>query len=316
MGFVPLFEFKTRAGVIIRPKDIQSIGESAISGKGVVMSWSKPELYMKSKTEGRSPVPLDYVKKHKEMSAKTIDLELFWQKKRRLAFKVNAHVFNPTDSIVGHKLIDLVLSEKIKVTGKSVIDLGCGSGVVGLCAIMKGAKKVLFTDINSHIDGIQKHPLFRNCDEWQVQNVLADVPDASYEMILVLPPWMVVKEGKQVASDTFESGIFRPSNLYSQILSDSGRVLKPGGELVIWLRIPLASFHSFIDLLASAAEFFDIQSASLLADGIESLICLDHEKSMMSRWMYKLQKGGVENDGIWMMLSLNKAENVSIGRTG
>lgn len=273
------------------------------------MSWPKPQLYMQSKTEGLNPAPLDYVKKHKEMSSKTIDLELFWQKKRQVAFRVNAHVFNPTESIAGHKLIDLILSEKIKVADKSVIDLGCGCGVVGLCAIVKKAKKVLFTDINSHIDGIQNHPLFRKCDEWQVQNVLADVQASSYDMVLVVPPGLVVEEGKQVASDTFESGIFRPSNFISQILTDSGRVLKPGGQLVIWLRIPLASFHSYITLITLTAEFFDITSANILADGIESVICCDNEKSMIGRWMYKLQKGGVSNDAIWMMLSLTRNES-------
>jgi hypothetical protein len=139
-----------------------------------------------------------------------------------------------------------------------------------------------------------------------VQDVLADVPDSSYEMVLVLPPWMVMQEGRQIASDTFESGIFRPSNLYGKILADSGRVLQPGGQLVLWLRIPLASFQSFIELLAMAAEKFDMTSATLLAHGIESSICADHEKSWLGRWMYRLQKGGVTNDGVWMMLSLTK----------
>ena len=251
---------------------------------------------------------MDYVGKHKAMSSKTVVVDLLWQEKRQFAFTVNEHVFNPIESIVGHKLVDLVLSEKVLVADKSVIDLGCGSGVVGLCAIVKKAKKVLFTDINPHIDGIQKHPLFRKCDEWQVQDVLAEVPDSSYDMVLVLPPWMVVQEGHKMAADTFESGIFRPSNLYGKILTDSGRVLKPGGQLVIWLRIPLVSFHSFIELLTVAADKFDMRSASLLANGIESVICVDHEKSAMGRWMYKLQKGGASNDGIWMFLSLTRYE--------
>lgn len=270
------------------------------------MNWSKPPVSMRSRTQDHAPVPSDYVKKHKAMSSQTVVVDLLWRDKKQFAFTVNEHVFNPIESIVGHQLVDLVLSEKIQLAGKSVIDLGCGSGVVGLCAIARKAKKVLFTDINPHIDGIQKHPLFRKCDEWQVQDVLADVPDSSYEMVLVLPPWMIVQEGRQIASDTFESGIFRPSNLYGKILTDSGRALKPGGQLVIWLRIPLASFQSFIELLAVAAEKFDMTSASLLADGIESMICMDHEKSLMGRWMYKLQKGGVANDGIWMMLSLTR----------
>ncbi|MCC2642241.1 MAG: hypothetical protein K0S45_2654 [Nitrospira sp.] len=272
------------------------------------MNWPKPQVSMQSKTPDHGPVPMDYVGKHKAMSSKTVMVDLLWQGKRQFAFTVNEHVFNPIDSIVGHKLIELILSEKIVVADKSVIDLGCGSGVVGLCAVTKKAKKVLFTDINPHIDGIQNHPLVRKCDAWQVQDVLADTPDSSYDLVLVLPPWMVVKEGRQIAEDTFESGIFRPANLYGKILTDSGRVLKPGGQLVIWLRIPLAAFHSFIELLAVAADKFDVTSASLFADGIESMICVDHEKSMMGRWMYKLQKGGASNDAIWMVLSLTRYE--------
>lgn len=135
---------------------------------------------------------------------------------------------------------------------------------------------------------------------------MADVPDASYDKVLILPPWMVVKEGHQIAEATFESGIFRPANLYGKILTDSGRVLRPGGQLVIWLRIPLASFYSFIELLTVAADKFDITSARVLADGVESMICVDHEKSAVGRWMYKLQKGGVSNDAVWMFLSLTR----------
>ena len=272
------------------------------------MSWCKPHVSMQSKTQD-GPIPSDYAGKHKAMSSKTVVVDLFWQEKRQFAFTVNAHVFNPIESIAGHKLVDLILSDQIEVADKNVIDLGCGSGVIGLCAIVKQAKKVLFTDINPRIEGIQEHPLFRKYDEWEVQNVLANVPDASYDMVLVIPPAMVVEEGRHLAWDTFESGIFRSSNLYGQILTDSGRVLKPGGRLVIWLRIPLSSYHSFIELIAVAAGKFDMTSARLLADGIESVICVDHEKSMMGRWMYKVQKGGVANDGIWMFLSLTRHQN-------
>jgi methylase of polypeptide subunit release factors len=259
---------------------------------------------MLSRTQDHANVPLDYVLKHKAMSSKTVTIDLQWQDKKQFAFTVNAQVFNPIESIVGHKLVDLVLSEKVEVADKRVIDLGCGSGVIGLCAIARQAKKVLFTDINPHIDGIQYHPLFRKCDEWQVQDVLADVPDSSYDIVLVVPPAMVAEEGRQIAPDTFESAIFRPSDLYSRILADSGRVLKPGGQLVIWLRIPLASFQAFIEFITMAADKFDMTSATLLTHGIESSIYVDHEKSLLSRWMYKFQKRRLSNDGIWMFLSL------------
>ena len=269
------------------------------------MTWSKPPVSMLSRGQNHSYLPSDYVSKHKAMSSKTVTLDLQWQDKKQFAFTVNQHVFNPIESIVGHKLVDLVLSEKVPVADKKVIDLGCGSGVVGLCAITKHAKKVLFTDINPHIDGIQNHPLFRKCDEWQVQDVLAEVPDSSYDMVLTVPPAMVQQEGRQLSSDTFEIGIFRPSNLYDKILADSGRVLKPGGRLVMWVRIPLASFQSFIEFLTIAANKFDMTSATLLAHGVESSICMAHEKTLIGRWMYKFQKGGLSNDGIWILLSLN-----------
>ena len=276
------------------------------------MSWPKHQVSMQSKTEGLGPVPLDYVGKHKAITSKTIAVDLIWQEKRQFAFMVNEQVFNPMESIAAHKLVDLVLSEKIKVADKSVIDLGCGSGVVGLSTIVKKAEKVLFTDINPHIEGIQKHPLFRKCDEWQVQSILANVPDGSYDMVLVLPPAMVAQEGHHIALDTFESGIFRPSSFYVQVIDDAGRVLKPGGQLVIWLRIPLGSIDSFIELINVASEVFDMRATNMLADGIESVICFDHEKSMMARWTYKFQKGGVSNDALWMMLSLTrKNENTS-----
>lgn len=272
------------------------------------MAWSKPPVSMISRNQDHVPVLSDYVQKHKMMSSKTVVVDLLWQGRKQFAFTVNEHVFNPIESIVGHKLIDLVLSETIPVADKSVIDLGCGSGVIGLCAISRKAKKVLFTDINPHIDGIQRHPLYRKCDEWQVQDVLAKAPDTSYDTVLVLPPWMVVQEERQIASDTFESGIMRPANLYMKILADSGRVLKPGGQLVIWLRTPLIAFHSFMDLLAAAAHTFDMKSTAVLAHGIESAICLDHEPSLIGRWLYKRQKGGVANDGLWTMLSLTKTK--------
>ena len=74
-------------------------------------------------------------------ASKTVVVDLFWQEKRQFAFTVNAHVFNPIESIAGHKLVDLILSDQIEVADKNVIDLGCGSGVIGLCAIVKQAKR-------------------------------------------------------------------------------------------------------------------------------------------------------------------------------
>ena len=270
------------------------------------MSWSQPPVVMQSKTSGPVSVPLDYIGKHKAMSAQTSVLDLIWQDKKQFTFRVNEHVFNPIESIMAHKMVDLIFSENIQVADKAVVDLGCGSGVVGLAAIVKQARNVLFTDINPHIQGIEDHPLFRDEDTWMVQNILADVSESCYDTVLALPPAMEVQADKDIADDSFEVGIFRHADFYTQLIADAGRVLSPGGQLVVYLRIPLRSFSSFIHLMTSAAEWFDMKSARLLTDGIESQICVENEKKLMSRWLYKTIKGGIANDGLWMFLSLSK----------
>jgi len=261
---------------------------------------------MQSKTSGPVSVPLDYIGKHKAMSAETSVLDLIWQDKKQFAFRVNEHVFNPIESIMAHKMVDLIFSENIQVADKAVVDLGCGSGVVGLAAIVKQARNVLFTDINPHIQGISDHPLFRDEDTWMVQNILADVSENSYDTVLAIPSAMEVQADKDTADDSFEAGIFRHADFYTQLIADAGRVLSPGGQLVVYLRIPLLSFPSFIHLMTSAAEWFDMKSARLLTDGIESQICVENEKNLMSRWLYKTIKGGIANDSLLMFLSLTK----------
>ena len=42
----------------------------------------------------------------------------------------------------------LSLMQRIDLTGKSVIDTGCGSGILGIAAMKKGAKECLFRDID------------------------------------------------------------------------------------------------------------------------------------------------------------------------
>ena len=41
--------------------------------------------------------------------------------------------------------------------GERVIDVGCGCGIIGLSAILKGAKSVTFSDIDQDINIIKKN---------------------------------------------------------------------------------------------------------------------------------------------------------------
>lgn len=56
------------------------------------------------------------------------------------------------------------LMQDAVVEGKSIIDMGCGSGILGICSSKLGAKEVLYTDIDSDAIAISKdNAAYNNC---------------------------------------------------------------------------------------------------------------------------------------------------------
>lgn len=61
----------------------------------------------------------------------------------------------PTDSeVAAHIFYDLHMNRGLE--GKSVADLGCGTGILGICALIYGAKKVHFVDVDKSVFEILK----------------------------------------------------------------------------------------------------------------------------------------------------------------
>ena len=62
-------------------------------------------------------------------------------------FKSKEFLIHPT--VYGPREDSFLLAESVKATkGSKVFDLGCGTGIQGINALMQGAKKVVFADIN------------------------------------------------------------------------------------------------------------------------------------------------------------------------
>ena len=60
-------------------------------------------------------------------------------------------------------LVALVLAEhKEKLAGKSMLDLGCGSGILGLVGLLYGAKNVLLVDIDEDAVAVSRENAERN----------------------------------------------------------------------------------------------------------------------------------------------------------
>lgn len=51
----------------------------------------------------------------------------------------------------------LDFAEKMNLSGKTVLDVGCGSGILGLCALLLGAKNATLVDIDSQATDVAKH---------------------------------------------------------------------------------------------------------------------------------------------------------------
>ena len=51
----------------------------------------------------------------------------------------------------------LELLEKLDLSGKTVLDVGCGSGILGLCALLLGAKSAELVDIDVQATDVAKH---------------------------------------------------------------------------------------------------------------------------------------------------------------
>ncbi|MGK7904244.1 MAG: methyltransferase [Hormoscilla sp.] len=155
-----------------------------------------------------------------------------------------------------------VLNEQIHVQGKKVLDLGCGCGVIGLCCILKGSTKVLFSDLHPNVTEIAKHPLIRASDEVKVQDLCAGEKDASYDLVFMSFPSRAID--RPMDPDSYEIGILRNDDLVFRAIDQVGRVLTPGGEFVFFYRVFNDRFPLYLEVMSQLAKHFDLTTLKLL----------------------------------------------------
>lgn len=146
------------------------------------------------------------------------------------------HVFwEPDDSITFRRL----LTSQNLATGKTVLEIGTGSGLVSLCCLHAGARSVVATDINpwayrNAILNAQRHCV---AERLSVRLVPPDQPGAwtvieeheQFDVIYSNPPWQPGKP-THVEDYAFYDPGFR---LMSSILDGAPRHLNPGGRLLL-----------------------------------------------------------------------------------
>ena len=101
-----------------------------------------------------------FQKQYELLSKHSWNFDLNYENELQFKFTVPASLFNPYVSICSHAFLELIFENKIPLKNLDVADVGCGCGIIGLSAILKGAKSVTFSDIDQDINIIKKNPLF------------------------------------------------------------------------------------------------------------------------------------------------------------
>ena len=126
------------------------------------------------------------------------------------------------------------------VANKSVLEIGTGSGVLGLCCFRYGADKVVGTDLNPNAIACAKYNADRLGYPLDVRQVgtgeKADSsayailePEERFDVILSNPPWE--KGQPQKWSDY---ALYDPNfKLLRSIISDARSHLNPGGKILL-----------------------------------------------------------------------------------
>lgn len=76
-------------------------------------------------------------------------------------------VFTPDQNLTYSSTQTLEYLEDIDIQGKDILDMGCGTGIIGIACLIKGANKVTFTDVNQRsientVFNLKENNLFSN----------------------------------------------------------------------------------------------------------------------------------------------------------
>lgn len=147
---------------------------------------------------------------------------LKWQVDSGLQITNAANVFSRSSLDIGAAFM---LEHLPCAKDKTVIDLACGNGVLGLHLIEQQPSRVIFSDesfqaIESAEKNVQKnHPDYHSHCEFIWQDCLSEQVDESADLIICNPP--------------FHQQHTITAHIAQQMFSDALRVLKPAGELII-----------------------------------------------------------------------------------
>jgi SAM-dependent methyltransferase len=197
--------------------------------------------------------------------------------------------FNPYTGPIAGKFVELILHSDIVVENKNVIDLGCGSGNIGIAAILMGAARVLFSDVMpNYLDLIRTNSVVagRNgaknhgfvCQDI-LRQTLADPKNVgAFDLITISTPTFIDGPDDEAAQ---YPGLFQPSRFLDELIAQASMALNAAnGQLVVWLMLNDFSGENFIRFLHRFKGYFDIAELKCLAIEPQSNITVFDESDI------------------------------------
>lgn len=205
----------------------------------------------------------DYADYHKRLSSTDQCIQIWKDQQRLFDIKVPVGIFNPYGGVAAQLFVSGICNGQIDVSGKSIVDLGCGCGIIGLAAINAGCRSVLFTDISHNIQSIMEHVLFRpNQDRVAIQDLCINEPRNTYDRVFFSIPSTLVEHMPE--HDTYETGIFRDDSLVERAFSEVSRILVDRGEFYFFYRVKDEHFLEWMELVRRLGDKFDLNTLRIL----------------------------------------------------
>lgn len=213
------------------------------------------------------PFPLfaRYARKKQILAQQDREITVYVKGEKLFSTLVPKDMFNPyLDNRRGESdvmyFVHSVMKGLVDVADKDVIDLGCGCGVVGLACICAGASSVLFTDINKNVTRIT-NPLIRPQDKIKVQDLLKEESDHSYDVVIMsVPVFLHQGAPREINAHGVMSGLAVAADFHLLVISEAGRVLRPGGTLLLSTGIPLDTLLPYHRFLMALNKAFDLNT--------------------------------------------------------